>query len=264
MNAKTKQIVRAVVVVLVILAAVGIDQLTKFLAFHFLPTEEDYFSLIPGWLGFSHVENDAIAFGIGSGNRPFMIGVMIVTAVFIVGIPALIFTVFKGNMPAQIALGVIEGGAIGNFIDRLFVKNTAGVAVVRDFVDLSRFGFANCNIADFCITIGAAVLLFIIFFIGPTALIPLTKAWREEAKRREAEKEGAKALAAQSVESTEEQVIAATSEEEPQPEETAQEASPEEEPQPEETAQDESPEEELRPDAQDAGQEEQEEPHADA
>ena len=176
---------RAVAVALVVLIAIFVDQLTKLIAFAYLPTPTDYVSLIPGWLGFSHVENDAIAFGIGSGNRPFMIVVMIATVLLGIGIPVAIFTLFKGNTPAQFVLAVIEGGAIGNFIDRLFVRNAEGVAVVRDFVDLSRFGFAHCNVADFCITLGAVALLIILLFIGPTAVFPLKKSWREEAKRRE-------------------------------------------------------------------------------
>ena len=179
---------RIVILAVIVVVAVALDQVTKILAFHYLPNLGDYHVLIPGWLGFSHVENDAIAFGIGSGNRAFMVVIMLLTCVLMIGIPALAFTFFKDNTPAQITLAVIEGGAIGNFIDRLFIKNAQGVAVVRDFVDLSRFGFANCNVADFCITLGAVALLIIIFFIGPNAMFPLKKEWREQAKRNEAEK----------------------------------------------------------------------------
>ena len=169
----------------------SLDPRTKLLAFTYLPTGNDYFTLIPGWLGFSHVENDAIAFGFGSGNRPFMIAVTIVSVLLEIAIPILIFTVFKNNSPAQIALAFVEGGALGNFIDRLVVRDAAGVAVVRDFVDLTRFGFANCNIADFCITGGVVALIFILLFIGPTAVCPIKKSWREQAKREEEEKHGA-------------------------------------------------------------------------
>ena len=102
-----------------------------------------------------------------------------------VGIPVLSFTAFKKNHPAQVCLAFIEGGAIGNFIDRLCVKNAEGVAVVRDFVDLTRFGFANCNVADFFITFAAVTLVIILLFIGPQSAFPLKKEWRDEAKKEE-------------------------------------------------------------------------------
>ena len=182
---KEKKITHMLQFSLIALIALFADQLTKALAFAYLPTTSSYFSVINGWLGFSHVENDAIAFGIGSGKPAFMVVIMIVTAILIVGIPAVAFFLFKGNHPAQVSLAFIEGGAIGNFIDRLFVRNAQGVAVVRDFVDLTRFGFANCNVADFCVTFGAVAFIIILLFIGPQAAFPLKKAWREEAKRTE-------------------------------------------------------------------------------
>lgn len=170
---------------LIVCIALLVDQLTKLIDFYFLPMNGQEFWIIEGWLGFSHVENDAIAFGIGSGNRVFMVVIMVVTAILMVGIPILALKVFQKNRPAQVGLALIEGGAIGNFIDRLFVKNSEGVAVVRDFVNLERFGFANCNVADFFITFGAVALVFIILFIGPQAVFPLKKKWRDEAKKEE-------------------------------------------------------------------------------
>ncbi len=180
---KEKRTMRMLLFALIVCISLFVDQITKLLAFCYVPPQG--IPLIKGVIGFSRVENDAIAFGIGSGNHAFMVVIMIVTAILMVGIPLLTFTVFRKNGAAQICLSVIEGGAIGNFVDRLFVKNAQGVAVVRDFVDLTRFGFANCNIADFCITFGAAVLVFIILFIGPQAVFPLKKEWREQAREEE-------------------------------------------------------------------------------
>ncbi len=182
---KNDKVTHALQFALIACIAIFLDQITKALAFALLPVPNSTFPLIEGVFGFSHVENDAIAFGIGSGNRPFMVAIMIVTSLLMIGIPVLAFTVFRTNRPAQVCLSIIEGGAIGNFIDRLFVKNANGVAVVRDFIDVSRFGFANCNIADFCITFAAVALVIIILFIGPQAVFPLTKKWREEAKEQE-------------------------------------------------------------------------------
>ena len=141
--------------------------------------------IIRGWIELTYVENDAVAFGIGSGNATFMTVIMVITPVIAVLFGVLAFTLFKKNLPAQLALGAIGAGAVGNFLDRLFVSDAAGTPVVRDFVDLSRFHLNVCNIADFCITLGAVALIVILFFIGPSSAFPLTKKWRKQAKAEE-------------------------------------------------------------------------------
>lgn len=173
---------------IVMLALLFVDQITKALAYIYLFWDaKRTVPIIGDWIQLQYAENDAIAFGIGSGNQLFMIIVTILTVVMIVGIAALFFTLFKKNTPVRMCLAVIEAGAIGNLIDRLCVVNADGVAIVRDFVDVHRLGFGICNIADFCITFGAVALVFCILFIGKSALFPLKKEWREQAKREENE-----------------------------------------------------------------------------
>ncbi len=135
----------------------------------------------------NNTQNYGIAFGIAADNRPAMIVITVLTALLIVGIAAVAFTVFRKNTPVRMTLAVIVAGALGNFIDRICL------GYVRDFIDVSPLGFGVCNLADFYITFGAVALLIIIFFIGPRAVFPLTKKWREEGKRLEAEKEAKKA-----------------------------------------------------------------------
>lgn len=193
---------RAVGIALLVLVLLFVDQLTKLLAYYYLINEPRTVTLIPGFLGLMYAENDAIAFNIGSGNRPFMIFVMILTAALIVGIVVLMFTVFKKNRGARIALCFIEAGAIGNFLDRLTVVGVKGDPIVRDFINMidfkplrwlgSEFNFGVCNVADFFIVFGAIALLVIILFIGPYAIFPATKKWRAESKAIEEEKERVK------------------------------------------------------------------------
>lgn len=171
---------------LVMLVCLFADQITKALA-HASAVEGEYFL---GLVRLYYTENTGMAYGIGGNNPLFMTFVTIFTVVMIVALAVLFFTVFRKNKPAQIALAVVESGAIGNLIDRTFLQNSSGQAFVRDFLDVSRFGFGVCNVADFCITFGAVALIFIILFIGPGSVFPLTKKWREEAKAHEAEKEG--------------------------------------------------------------------------
>ena len=55
---------------------------------------------------------------------------------------------------------MIFSGAVGNFIDRLWL------GYVRDFFSFYIFGspFPVFNIADICITVGFAILLLIYFY----------------------------------------------------------------------------------------------------
>ncbi len=148
--------------------------------------------------------NTGIAFGIAADNPIAMIAVTILTFFLIGGMIALYFTVFKHNFPVRVCLAVILAGAVGNLFDRLYfsifgatnVPSSPGKlyfgAAVRDFIDVSPLGFGVCNIADFCITFGAVALAFCILFIGPRAVFPLTKKWREEGKRLDEEAEAKK------------------------------------------------------------------------
>ena len=83
----------------------------------------------------------------------------------------------------RICLAVVEAGALGNIIDRFCL------GYVRDFVDVDPLGFGICNIADFFITGGIVAVLVCILFIGKDAVFPLTKKWREEAKREDEERD---------------------------------------------------------------------------
>lgn len=133
--------------------------------------------------------NTGIAFG-WFGESEWAMAVFIVLTVFMMGgIAALFFTVFKKNRPARVCLAVIEAGAVGNFIDRVFL------GYVRDFIDVQRLGFGICNPADFYITFGAVALLLVILFVGKEAVIPLGK-WRKiRREEREMEQNGEAKLA---------------------------------------------------------------------
>lgn len=132
--------------------------------------------------------NNGIAFSLFAGETNAMIAITVFTGFMIVGIGVLFFALFKKNVPAQACLAVIEAGAIGNLIDRIVCQDEFLGHYVRDFIDVSPLGFGICNPADFYITFGAAALVFIILFVGPSSLFPLTKKWRAESKRLEAEK----------------------------------------------------------------------------
>jgi signal peptidase II len=114
--------------------------------------------LIPGYLRFSYCENTGVAFSlfdsVTSVWKPYILAAMAVTAA--VGI-----FVYSMKMPAdrkllQIALAILTGGILGNFVDRI------ARGYVIDFIDFhihDIFTWPTFNAADSAITIGIALLL---------------------------------------------------------------------------------------------------------
>lgn len=110
--------------------------------------------VIPNFLNLTYAENTGAAFGILKSHRYFFIIMSILLiAVF------LYFIIFKkvNDKVFITALTLILGGGIGNFIDRIFL------GYVIDYIEVSFFP-PICNFADYCISIGAFLLVIYIIF----------------------------------------------------------------------------------------------------
>lgn len=136
-----------------------------------------------GIIKLTYTKNMGIAFGIFGGNETAMEIMSYVTVVLAVLIAVMFFTLFRRNVPVRVCLAIVEAGALGNIIDRF------SLGYVRDFLDVIPLGFGICNIADFFITGGIVAVIFCILFIGKDAVFPLTRKWREEAKREDEERD---------------------------------------------------------------------------
>ncbi len=79
----------------------------------------------------------------------------IVTTIVIIGILFYLHTEAKGNKLFSVSLALLLGGAIGNFIDRIFRKE------VVDFIDtyIGSYDFPIFNIADSSLTIGVIFVM---------------------------------------------------------------------------------------------------------
>ncbi|GAK04634.1 lipoprotein signal peptidase [Geomicrobium sp. JCM 19037] len=100
--------------------------------------------------------NMGAAFGILQGQMWLF---YIVTVIVTVGIIYYMPKLAKQNKWYGISLGVLLGGTLGNFIDRLFRNE------VVDFVDvyIGSYSFPIFNVADAALTIGVIVLLVLMF-----------------------------------------------------------------------------------------------------
>lgn len=140
--------IQILILALVIVGAVGLDQLTKYLAVTYL----EPYGEIPLWKGVLHlnfVRNEGAAFGMLSDHRWVF---MIFSTVAILGLSVYLFRFCKEKMWAKVALAMIIGGGIGNMIDRF------STGAVVDFIYVALIDFAVFNVADSFVCVGAGIL----------------------------------------------------------------------------------------------------------
>jgi signal peptidase II len=183
--------------ILLFLILIWVDQVTKMLAavYFSAPNAPQKVDIIPGWISLCLRYNDGIAYGIGGDASPALkIGVIAVTMVMMLGLTILYLKVDKRRSWLRNSLVLVVGGGIGNFIDRVYYRVWEPNCLfgVRDMVDLSRFGFAVCNFADFFICIGAALMVVSLFFFDTDAIFPLTKKYKALAKEAQEKAEAKK------------------------------------------------------------------------
>ncbi|MDF2840946.1 MAG: Lipoprotein signal peptidase [Clostridia bacterium] len=139
--------------IFIIAAVIGLDQFTKYLTLTKLMPIQNY-SVIPGFLEFTYVENYGIAFGMFQNKTLFFIIAISIIAAFVL---TLIFKMVKKHVFFTICLSLIFGGAIGNLIDRI------RLGFVVDFIHFSFFP-PVFNIADSGVVVGAIALGIAIMF----------------------------------------------------------------------------------------------------
>ena len=128
---------------------VVLDQLTKWWAVSTLETRDID---IVWTLRFNLSYNTGMAFSAGEDWGP-VIGVlaMVIIVVLLLGIP-------RDNAPlADLSVGLVVGGAVGNLIDRLFRSPGWLRGGVVDFIDFQWFPIFN--VADMGITVGGGLLV---------------------------------------------------------------------------------------------------------
>ena len=176
--------------VLIFLILVFIDQLTKLFAdaYFSAPNAPKEIALIPQWLELRITYNRGISYGMGADTSPVLkIAVVVATGVMMAGLAILYCKLDKRRSWLNTALVFVVSGGVGNLIDRVYYRvwETDGLFGVRDMVDLSRFGFAVCNFADFFISAGAVMLVLSLLFLDTDAIFPATK--KDKALAKEAE-----------------------------------------------------------------------------
>ena len=149
---------------LIMLAVVVVDQLSKEIIRRTLPLHGEPAQIIPGFLDLTHVQNTGAAFGLlNAADFPYKAAVMIgIAGMALIAITAYATQLGFHERLARFGLALILGGAFGNLIDRAI----AGYVV--DFVDVywGSTHFWAFNVADSAITIGAILVLLDMIGIG--------------------------------------------------------------------------------------------------
>lgn len=144
-----------IIYAIVTAAIVAADQLVKAWAKTSLmetgtiPVIRDVFHL-------TYAENRGAAFSMLEGQRWFFI---ILTSVMLVVIAMAFFKEFFKGVWGKTTLVFIFAGAVGNFIDRVWL------GFVVDMFDFRLIDFPIFNVADIFLTVGAAMGIIYILFI---------------------------------------------------------------------------------------------------
>ncbi|MGL6008369.1 MAG: signal peptidase II [Culicoidibacterales bacterium] len=146
------------VLYLITVGVIAVDQITKYLVATYMQVGEQIV-VIPEFFTITSHRNTGAAFSILEGKMDFLLLVTIFALGFFI---YLIEQYRKTNTGLVIALAVMLGGAIGNFIDRLFVGE------VVDFFafQFGSYHFAIFNVADIALSLGVIVFAVLLLFTG--------------------------------------------------------------------------------------------------
>jgi len=146
----------------VVAVIIALDQLTKHWATEEL-TDRGPVRVLGGLIYLNLIRNSGAAFSMASGHTWVF---PIITLVVISWITWM--TLRLRSLPWAVALGLVAGGALGNFTDRLFRAPGPFLGHVVDMISLfAPYGekFAVFNIADSALTCGV-VLAILLEFTG--------------------------------------------------------------------------------------------------
>jgi signal peptidase II len=147
------------------IVVVLLDQLSKYLVVHFCQKGQSIV-VLRDILSFTYIDNPGAAFGFMANMEawiriPFFVLITIGAGLIVYAYQRMIP---REKVWQRFSLGLIWGGAMGNFVDRVFYRQ------VVDFIDVEKISFWNYhfpfifNVADSCITVGLTLLICIYLF----------------------------------------------------------------------------------------------------
>jgi signal peptidase II len=141
------------------LAVAALDQVTKRWAHHTLRSApQGRITVIDDYFVFSYVRNPGAAWGFLARaseqfRHPFFLSISVLAMLFILYIH---WKLEPGQRLLLVAISLVMGGAIGNFLDRVRLR------YVIDFIELHwrhRYHWPTFNVADVAISVGVGLLV---------------------------------------------------------------------------------------------------------
>jgi signal peptidase II len=143
---------------MIALAIIIFDQLTKWIVVKEMELGESI-PVIDNFLYITSHRNRGAAWGILQGQMWFF---YVITIIVVIGLIVYIRKINKADKWLGVALGLMLGGAIGNFIDRVFRQE------VVDFVNtyIFTYDFPIFNVADSALVVGVGIMFILTLFEG--------------------------------------------------------------------------------------------------
>ncbi len=107
-------------------------------------------------LDLTYVENQGAIFGSMAGQRWFLVGI---TSILVIGALIFLFYIVKKSRFFAVISALFVAGGVGNLIDRV------RFGYVVDMFDIELFNFAVFNVADICVTVAEAMMIYYIVFV---------------------------------------------------------------------------------------------------
>ena len=156
--------------ILVMLAVVVLDQVSKLLIEHFMELGESI-PLIDGIFHLTYIHNDGAAFGMLSEHRWVF---MVLSVVAIVALIVYLFWAKPKSRFVCASLAMIVGGGVGNMIDRVRLNYVIDFLDFCAFPELWKWIF---NVADIavCVGVGLYALYIVLDEVKADALADLNE-----------------------------------------------------------------------------------------
>ncbi|MDQ0339248.1 signal peptidase II [Caldalkalibacillus uzonensis] len=140
---------------LIALGVLVFDQITKWLVVRYMDIGQSI-PIIEGVFYLTSHRNAGAAFGILQNQRLFFI---IITTIVVNGVIYYIVKVKDQKKLLSLSLALILGGALGNFIDRLFMGEVVDFLDVKIVIGSFFYDYPIFNIADSALVIGVGLML---------------------------------------------------------------------------------------------------------
>ena len=147
----------------IIVGTVVVDQLTKWLA-----ERGTSFSVVSDLLQVEPTRNRGMAFGMLSDWEHAQTLFNILTVIILCLVVVFLFKTTNRSKTLHTAIAFMVGGTLGNYIDRLALKEVRDFILLDLRIPILQF---NCNPADVFITVGAVLFVIYCLFIDKDALL---------------------------------------------------------------------------------------------